>query len=104
LSVYILNFFDLKITFSSKAISSSVKKFPSLAVTDIFCSLLFIENLGSEISDVFLFIVILFSELLVFSISFDKKTNKIKIIKRKEIIRNIFLFNDNKKFNLTTQS
>ena len=57
LSVYILNLFDLKITFFSKAISSSVKKFPSLAVTNIFCSSLFIENLGSEISDVFLFIV-----------------------------------------------
>ena len=104
LSVYILNFFDLKITFFSKAISFSVRKFPSLAVTVIFCSLLFIENLGSEISDVFLFIVILFLELSVLSIRFDKKRNKIKIIKRKEKIRNILLFNDNNKLNLTTQS
>ena len=47
LSVYILNLFDLKITFFSRAISFSVKKFPSLAVTDIFCSSLLIENFGS---------------------------------------------------------
>ena len=58
LSVYILNLFDLKITFFSKVISSSVKKFPSLAVTNICFSSLFIENFGSEISDVFLFKVI----------------------------------------------
>ena len=103
LSVYILNLFDLKITFFSKAISSSLKKFPSLAVTDIFCCSLFIENLGSEISDV-LFIVIIFSELSALSINFNKKRNNIKRIKRKEKIRNIFLLNDNKKFNLTTQS
>ena len=46
----------------------------------------------------------LFSELSVVLIKVDKKTNKIKIIKIKENIRNIFLFNDNKKFNSTTQS
>ena len=33
-----------------------------------------------------------------------KKINKMKKIKIKETIKNTFLFNDNKKFNLTTQS
>jgi hypothetical protein len=66
--------------------------------------LLFIENFGSEISDVFLLIVILFSEILVLSTKLDSMKNKIKTIIIIENIRNIFLFNDNKKFNLTTQS
>ena len=104
LSVIILNLFDLKITFFSRTISSLLRKFPSLAVTDIFCVLLLIENFGFEISDVFLFIEILFWELLVDLKKFSEKTNKIKRIKIKEKTKNIFLFNDNKRFNLTTQS
>ena len=104
LSVIILNLFDLKITFFSRTISSLLRKFPSLAVTDIFCVLLLIENFGFEISDVFLFIEILFWELLVELKKFSEKTNKIKRIKIKEKTKNIFLFNDNKRFNLTTQS
>ena len=84
LSVYILNFFDLKITFFSKIISSSVKKFPSLAVTDIFCSLLLIENFGSEISDVFLPISILFAELSAVSIKLYKKINIVEILEKKK--------------------
>ena len=62
---YILNLFDLKITFFFNIISSSVKKFPSFAVTEIFCLLLLIENLGRVISAVFLFIITVLS-LLVF--------------------------------------
>ena len=81
-----------------------MRKFPSLAVTDIFCSLLFIENLGSEISDVFLLISILFSDLLVILIKLTEKINRIVKITTIENVRNSFLFNDNKKFNLTAQS
>ena len=94
----------LKITFFSKTTSFSVRKFPSLAVTVIFCFLLFIENLGSEISDILSFKAFLFSELSVISIKLIKKIKRIKKIKTIENIKNIFLFNDNKKFNLTTHS
>ena len=49
ISLKILNFFDLKITLFSKIISSSVKKFPLFAVTDIFCLSQFIENFGFQL-------------------------------------------------------
>ena len=63
LSEYILNLSDLKITFFYNIISFSVKKLPSLAVTEIFCLLLLIENFGFEISAVLLFIEISISAI-----------------------------------------
>ena len=61
--LYILNLSDLKTTLFSKRISLSVKKFPLFAVTDIFCFLLFIENLGLVISEVWSFIINFFTEV-----------------------------------------
>ena len=101
---YNLNLLDLKITFSSNSILSVVKKFPSLAVINIFCFLLFIENLGLVISANWLFFIKT-TELVWLDLKYtiDNK----KIIRKKTInekIKKNFLFNDKRIFNLIAKS